>query len=182
MQGSPVPDTGPVPVGRSPRRHPDSSAHTGAPQRDCQSPVSSTPDLTSRVVTVGGSRLPHLEGVGSATRQSVRHVRERTIRSSRPRGTPGLEDRRSLVSLTPLWAYAFPPIPLLSQVLEKISGEHYAVIPVAPAWPTQSWFPLLLRLTVDHPRRLPPTARLLRQPGRRNVFHDNPGHLQLHAW
>ena len=85
-------------------------------------------------------------------------------------------------SWTPLWAYAFPPIPLLSQVLEKISREHCEVILVAPAWPTQSWFPLLLRLTVDHPRRLPPTARLLRQPGRRNVFHDNPEHLQLHAW
>ena len=77
--------------------------------------------------------------------------------------------------------YAFPPIPLLRQVLEKVLHEPCQMILIAPAWPTQSWFPLLLRLSIDHPRLLPPHRHLLKQP-RRNLFHDNPQHLLLHAW
>ena len=80
-----------------------------------------------------------------------------------------------------MWVYAYPPIPLMHQVLQKVAAEPCDVILVAPAWPTQSWFPLLLQLSVDHPRALPPLRKLLKQP-RRNVFHDNPQQLHLHAW
>ena len=80
-----------------------------------------------------------------------------------------------------MWVYAFPPVPLLHQILQKMAQEPCDMILVAPAWPTQSWFPLLLQLSIDHPRALPPLQRLLKQPGR-NLFHDNPQHLHLHAW
>ena len=80
-----------------------------------------------------------------------------------------------------MWLYAYPPVPLLSQVLQKVINEPCEMILIAPAWPTQSWFPLLLHLSIDHPRALPPLGRLLKQTGL-NLFHDNPQHLHLHAW
>lgn len=80
-----------------------------------------------------------------------------------------------------LWAYLFPPIPMLMEVINRIAECQCEVILVAPAWPAQLWYSLLLALTVDHPRRLPPVRTLLRQPGS-GVFHYQPEILQLHAW
>ena len=82
---------------------------------------------------------------------------------------------------TGLWIYLFPPFPLLPEVLRRISLTHCQAILIAPAWPSQPWFPLLLRLLVDLPRQLPLTRTLLRQPSSR-VFHQEPLCLSLHAW
>ena len=50
----------------------------------------------------------------------------------------------------------FPPFPLLSKVMQKLRSTQVAeVILVAPWWPSQSWFPHLLRLCVEHPLPLP---------------------------
>ena len=80
-----------------------------------------------------------------------------------------------------MWVYAFPPVPLIHRLLQKMCQEPCEMILIAPAWPNQSWFPLLLQLSVDHPRELPPLGRLLKQTGR-NLFHTNPQQLHLHAW
>lgn len=64
-----------------------------------------------------------------------------------------------------LWAYAFPPPPLLSLVLSKVAQEGAELILIAPLWPAQPWFPRLLELTSDFPRQLPPRSDLLSQPG-----------------
>ena len=82
---------------------------------------------------------------------------------------------------TGLWIYLFPPFPLLPEVLQRISLTLCQAILIAPAWPSQPWFPLLLRLLVDLPRQLPPTRTLLRQPSSR-VFHQEPLCLSLHVW
>ena len=85
------------------------------------------------------------------------------------------------LSWSGMWVYAFPPFALLPEVLQKVMTESCEMILVAPAWSGRSWFPLLLRLSSDHPRVLPCSARLLRQPGE-GVFMDDPSHLHLHAW
>ena len=82
---------------------------------------------------------------------------------------------------TSLWIYLFPPFPLLPEVLRRISLTHCQAILIAPAWPSQPWFPLLLRLLVDLPRQLPPTRTFLRKPSSR-VFHQEPRRLCLHKW
>ena len=84
---------------------------------------------------------------------------------------------------TGLWAYAFPPTPLIPAVLQRVQTTQCQLILIAPAWPTQSWFPFLsiLALTVDRPRQLPHTRRLLCQPGS-GIFHPHPNRLNLHAW
>jgi len=82
---------------------------------------------------------------------------------------------------TDLWAYAYPPTALVRQSLESIEHNPCEVILIAPAWPSQPWFNRLVDLCVDHPRQLPATRTLLRQPGT-NQFHQDPARLSLHAW
>ena len=82
---------------------------------------------------------------------------------------------------TGLWIYLFPPFPLLLEVLRRVSLTHCQAILISPVWPSQPWFPLLLRLLVDLPRQLPPTRTLLRQLSSQ-VFHQDPLHLSLHVW
>ena len=49
--------------------------------------------------------------------------------------------------------YMLPPFPLLNKVIQKLrTTQEGEVILIAPWWPTQPWFPHLLRLSVDHPR------------------------------
>ena len=74
---------------------------------------------------------------------------------------------------TDLWAYMFPPFPLIPEVLQRIQVSYCHAILVAPAWLSQPWFPRLLSLLDDHPRRLPPRWMLLRQP-RSRTFHPDP--------
>jgi len=80
-----------------------------------------------------------------------------------------------------LWAYAFPPFPLIRATLSQIRITPCKVILIAPDWPTQSWYPLLLSLATTKPLPLPTSPTMLRQPGSR-IFHPNPHRLALHAW
>ncbi len=79
-------------------------------------------------------------------------------------------------------AYAFPPTPILLKVLRKLENEEGCrLVLIAPDWPKQSWYPLLQALSIDRPRRLPVTRRLLKQPGTQ-VWHPQPEMFRLHAW
>ena len=80
-----------------------------------------------------------------------------------------------------LKAYAFPPFKMIGPVLRKIQEDRGFVILIAPAWAGQAWFPVLLDLLVDFPRRIPPHKRVLSQKGGR-VHHNKPQDLHLHAW
>lgn len=85
------------------------------------------------------------------------------------------------VDWTGMTAYAFPPISLLSRVVDKIGREECNVILIAPFWPKHVWFRLMVDLLAGVPRLLPELPDLLRMPG-------DPGaslmaeHLQLAAW
>ena len=71
-------------------------------------------------------------------------------------------------ALTMDWApfkgYAFPPFNLIPAVLNKVSQDKADIILVAPIWPAQSWWPLLLNLLIEHPVLLPSSRHLLRDP------------------
>ena len=45
--------------------------------------------------------------------------------------------------------YAFPPFSLLPKCLQKIRQDRAHGILIAPLWPTQTWFPLLLQYLCD---------------------------------
>ena len=51
--------------------------------------------------------------------------------------------------------YAFPPFSVLGRVLRKVVQERVDVLLVAPVWPTQVWFPMLLELLAAVPVYLP---------------------------
>ena len=52
--------------------------------------------------------------------------------------------------------YMFPPFPLLNKVVQKLwATQDSEIFLIAPWWPSQPWFPHLLRLCVDHPRIIP---------------------------
>ena len=77
--------------------------------------------------------------------------------------------------------YAYPPQALLQRVLNKINQENCIIYLVAPAWSSRSWYPSLLNLLIDHPRRVNPSRKLLKQPIS-SVYHQNPAQLNLHVW
>ena len=73
--------------------------------------------------------------------------------------------------------YMFPPFPLLSKVVQKLRSTHVAeVILVAPWWPSQPWFPLLLRLCVEHPLILPYRQDLLSQQDQKYISDGKSFH------
>lgn len=50
------------------------------------------------------------------------------------------------INWKPFFFYAFPPFPIVLKCLEKIISDNARGILVFPYWPSQPWFPLLLRL------------------------------------
>jgi hypothetical protein len=85
------------------------------------------------------------------------------------------------VCWTALDAYAYPPMPLIARVLQKVQEDQSPLLLIAPLWPNQSLFPLLLHLLVDHPLELPNGPKLLKQ-SHSNQFHQSPQCFILHAW
>ena len=65
------------------------------------------------------------------------------------------------VNWSNLFCYAFPPFSLMGRVVQKIRQDRADCVVVAPMWPTQSWFSVLLQMLIDHPVILPKTEKLL---------------------
>ena len=52
--------------------------------------------------------------------------------------------------------YAFPPFALIGRCLQQVQSQRVEhLVLVAPVWPAQTWYPLLLELCVDFPLLLP---------------------------
>ena len=80
-----------------------------------------------------------------------------------------------------MYAYAFPPIQLIHRVLCHMKQYQCTVILIAPCWPRQQWFPILLSLLIAKPVRLPCSPDLLSQ-SQGEVLHPEPETLNLMAW
>ena len=85
------------------------------------------------------------------------------------------------IEWTGMFAYAFPPAILVPKVIQKIAGTKCMVLLIAPMRWYNSWTNALLDLCVEVPRKLPVRADFLKQP-RRELFHQDPASLNLHAW
>ena len=71
-------------------------------------------------------------------------------------------------SWTNTYFYAFPPFSLIMRCLQKTVRDTAECIIVVPLWPTQIWYPELLKLLIDHPRILP-QGNILSLPNSRKV-------------
>ena len=78
-------------------------------------------------------------------------------------------------------AYAYPPPSIIMHVLNKIALHPCVIYLVAPNWPRMHWFPKLLDLLIDIPRKIPCLPKLLRQPTT-HIFHPNVNSMDLHVF
>ncbi|XP_070607583.1 uncharacterized protein [Erythrolamprus reginae] len=94
--------------------------------------------------------------------------------------SPGAEAINALRSpWPPGLLYAFPPIPILPDVIHKVLSERARVILIAPHWPRRPWFADLQQLSIQDPWRLPVSGDMLRQGA---SFHPDPEWFHLTAW
>ena len=78
--------------------------------------------------------------------------------------------------------YAFPPIPLLGNVVNKLLSHNCKRLTlIAPGWPNMPWFWDLVELSVQIPLCLPQHPNLVVQPFNGSLHRDLVG-LNLHAW
>ena len=79
--------------------------------------------------------------------------------------------------------YTFPPFSLIGRCLSKVKREQVPELAlIAPIWPTQPWFPLLVSMSIRRPIQIPPTVHLL--TNHRGEQHPliEEGSLNLAAW
>lgn len=62
------------------------------------------------------------------------------------------------------YSYIFPPFSVLARCVRKIQTDKVKAVIIAPLWPTQVWFTVLMRILVDIPVILPRTTQLLTSP------------------
>ena len=68
-----------------------------------------------------------------------------------------------------------------SQGDPKIRQSSCLIIVIVPGWPGMPWFWDLVQFSTEIPQQLPVSRTLLKQ-SHNYVFHNNPQHLNLHAW
>lgn len=87
------------------------------------------------------------------------------------------------ISWENLKAYAYPPLSLIPKVLSHMQNYQCEVILIAPFWPRQPWYPLLLHLLIAYPQKLTSERNMLTQSqGNLRVEHPNPEIYNLTAW
>ena len=83
---------------------------------------------------------------------------------------------------TPHQCYAFPPFCLIGRVLSKLQRDNVQqFLQIAPIWPTQTWYPALLTLSVMKPILLPAMDNLLYLVNKPTV-HPMGKKLRHAAW
>lgn len=70
------------------------------------------------------------------------------------------------ISWKEFFFYAFPPVIVLTRVLQKIRSEGSKGIVVVPYWPAQPWFPLFIKMLESEPIFFRPNKNLLRSSNR----------------
>lgn len=78
--------------------------------------------------------------------------------------------------------YLFPPFSSIQKVLKKLEEEGAEALMITPFWTTQTWFPLLQRLAVLPPMRLPTRKTTIYLPHQPELVHPFWKKLNLTAW
>ena len=75
--------------------------------------------------------------------------------------------------------YAFPPFSIILKSLRKVKSDQATGVLICPIWPTQPWFPLIMKMLVNSPLILPPNILYL--PFNPTVKHKQCKSLRLMA-
>ena len=160
-----------------------SEAHTGQVQHSSRPDVPSRQTDLHRVVPESGNSKQDFPDHGLSINRPVRNTSEPQAANIcvAHTGSEGAINRCPLDGLELHTRYAFPPFHLIPAVINKIRLSQCKIVLIAPLWPDRPWFSELLGLLVSPPVSLPVIPNLLAQLKGR-ILHQNPGHLQLHAW
>ena len=77
--------------------------------------------------------------------------------------------------------YAFPPFSMMHRVMQKLWEDKGEGILMIPYWPTQSWFPLVMRSLVAQPVFIPAHKELLHLPYNQETVHPLHDRMNLLA-
>ena len=75
--------------------------------------------------------------------------------------------------------YAFPPFSIIMKCLQKIVTDQATGLIIVPLWPTQPWFPKLMKMLIDIPVILP--LNILKLPFNKQILHKQHKNLRLVA-
>uniref|UniRef100_A0A8C6VFI0 CREG-like beta-barrel domain-containing protein n=1 Tax=Naja naja TaxID=35670 RepID=A0A8C6VFI0_NAJNA len=75
--------------------------------------------------------------------------------------------------------YAFPPLPVIPRLIQRVLDERAEIIVVAPHWPRRPWFADLRSLSIQDPWRIPSSMISVSQG---LVLHPDPQWLSLAVW
>ena len=145
---------------------PDSAlgmTHPREIEHSCRHPVAPYPDVRYRMVSTSICLLSTDTGMGNPLTGSVYNkVESQLPLFAFPVPDPSAMGVDALsMSWKALWAYAYPPPPLLPRVLEKTQWDRCELIFIATHRPQAMCFPLLLGILVQFPLRIPNITRLL---------------------
>ena len=77
--------------------------------------------------------------------------------------------------------YAFPPVPLIPQVIRRVRDQRCRVLLVAPFWENQHWIADLSQMLTAAPWPVPLRRDLLSQADG-TIWHPHPEKWSLHIW
>ena len=152
--------------------------YSGLPQCDSKPSISTKQAYHNRVETPPRNSEADIRDVGNSSSEHVCHSPQHTS-SPVYVSSSGASSAGNRCFVTRLAGEVDPPFPLLSKAIQKIrTTQEGEVILIAPWWPSQPWFPHLLRLCVDHPRLFPYCQDILLQKG----YVSSSRSYHLHAW
>ena len=85
------------------------------------------------------------------------------------------------LSWTVLELYAFPPFSLITRVLQKVKRGRSTGVIIVPSWPTQVWWPVLMKMITGKPVLLASKVTLLTLPSHPEEWHRLLPRLKLQA-
>ena len=163
---------------------PESTSHSGPAQCDSRQTVQTPSSHSDGVISSPGClctdlpQMPSSQGGPVAMRYNCKLPQ---FVSPVPNPKAWAMDASTL-SWEDLDLYAFPPVPLLTNVLTKaLSHRCKRMIIVARGWPNMPWFWDLVEMSSQIPVCLPNQPDLLSQPFNGNLQRDLQN-LNLHAW
>jgi hypothetical protein len=77
--------------------------------------------------------------------------------------------------------YAFPPFSVICVALQKVLKDKATGIIIVPNWPTQPWYPKLLKMLIKPPMFLSRKMKLLTAPQDHTIVHPLHAKLDLLA-
>ena len=153
----------------------ESQARSRVPECDGRPTVQVQPSAVNRMVSAPTGVQTDLPEVVHTSCRLICHSPEppaATVRVSYPIDALN-------INWTNLTAYAYSPT-APSQGDPKDQAITLIIV-IAPGCPGMPWFWDLVQLSTEIPLQLPVSTTLLKQ-SHRYVFHNNPQHLNLHAW